>query len=96
MAVFSRGRGTLAELAALHAFCTQSPGGNAMPTRIKPKRYATLQTLLPPEGEGYPISQEITVQELQPLFPALSPSRSARCPIFSTIGGYKSDLIFIF
>lgn len=64
MAVFSGGRGTVAELAVLHAFCTQSPGGNAMPTRIKPKRYATLQTLLPPEGEDYPISPEITVQEL--------------------------------
>jgi len=35
-----------------------------MPTRIKPKRYATLQTLLPPEGEDYPISPGISVQEL--------------------------------
>jgi molybdopterin converting factor small subunit len=54
----------VAESAVLHAFCTQSPGGNAMPTRIKPKRYATLQTLLPPEGEDYPISPGISVQEL--------------------------------
>ena len=35
-----------------------------MSTRIKLKLYATLQALLPPEGEDYPISPGITILEL--------------------------------
>jgi len=35
-----------------------------MPSRIKLKLYATLQALLPPGDEDYPIAPGITVQEL--------------------------------
>jgi molybdopterin converting factor small subunit len=35
-----------------------------MQPRIQLKLYATLQALLPPEGEDYPISPGMTVQEL--------------------------------
>lgn len=60
-----------------------------MPTRIKLKLYATLQALLPPEGEDYPISPGITVQEL--LSQLNLPAERAKL-IF--VDGRKADPLF--
>ncbi len=60
-----------------------------MPTRIKLKLYAALQALVPPEGEDYPISPGMTVQEL--LGQLNLPADKAKL-IF--VDGRKADLLF--
>lgn len=58
-----------------------------MTTRIQLKLYATLQAFLPPEGEYYPITPGMTVQEL--LSQLNLPVDSAKL-IF--VDGRKADL----